>query len=183
MKFSGLAVLALSIVLASSSYADPVHLETGGHLLGETPLGVGQEITFGFTLADATQVSSLHFGIDPVLGGTYSVTITGPGGTVAAQPGLFLAGTYQVAFDGLTCGGPCINNVATYLDYYSPVSFTQIGGTITPGPGVGNGIGWYLLGDTVSSDVTPVPEPGTAALVGSGLLAAFTGMRRRFLKA
>src|SRR5690348_4614037 len=100
MKFSGLAVLALSLALAGSSYADPVHLETGGHLLGPTPLGVGQEITFGFSLADATQVTALHFAVDPVLGGAYSISITGPGGTIAAQPGLFLAGTYQVAFDG-----------------------------------------------------------------------------------
>lgn len=180
MKFSGLAVLAL-YVCVPKGFADSVHLETNGHLLGTTPLAVGQEITFGFSLADETQVTSLHFGVDPVLGGTYSITITGPGGTqVPAQPGLFVPGTYQVAFDGISCTGTC-TLAAAFLDYYGPAVYTQLGGTVIPGPGVGNGIGWYLLGDSVTN--TPVPEPGTLALVGTGLLAAFAGMRRRFLNA
>ena len=176
MKFSGLAVLALMLIFVPKGFADTVHLETGGHLLGQTPLNVGQQISFGFSLANDTDVTSLTFGLAPVLGGTYSLTITGPGGaTFAAQPGLFLAGSYEVTFQGLTCSGFCTIAPA-FLDYYAPATYTEIGGTVIPGPGVGNGIGWDLVGNTVDNTV---PEPATAALVGTGLIAAFSGIRRR----
>ena len=201
MKFSGLAVLALSVLFAGSSYADPVHLETGGNLFGEPPLGAGQEYEFGFTLSSDTQVTALHFGIfSSFLGhstfGSYSITLTGPGGTVywydlvapvggttQAIPSLLPAGSYQVTYDGISCTDPCINNTVAGMDYYRPATYTQIGGSVLPGLGLGDGLGWYLIGDTASSSVSAVPEPGTVTLVGSGLLAAFAGLRRRSLNA
>jgi hypothetical protein len=62
------------------------------------------------------------------------------------------------------------------LDYYRPAVYTDIGGAVIPGVGVGDGIGWSLIGESVAS---PVPEPGTAALVASGVLGLLaTGFRR-----
>jgi len=199
MKFSGLAVLALALVCVQSSYADPVHLQTAGHLLGDTNLQVGSTASFDFTLAADTQITSLAFGISaPEVGpgggtfGSYSVSITGPGNTLdwsvtlnhgwdafVSIPSFLSAGQYEVTFDALSCAVSSCPYVLS-LQRYGPATYTEVGGSVIPGAGIGNGVGFDLAGTTATS---PIPEPATVALVGSGLLAGFAGLRRRLLSA
>lgn len=187
MKFSGLAVLALAVCV-HSSYADPVHLQTAGNLLGDSNIQVGSSASFSFTLDANTQITSLAFGISPpepsgTTIGTYSISITGPDtwsvtlsglwNSSVAIPTFLSAGLYDVTFEGLSCAAVSCPNVMS-LQRYGPATYTNIGGTVEP---LGIGYGFDLVGNST----TPVPEPGTAALVGTGMLAVFAGLRRRFV--
>ena len=194
MKFSGLAILALALVCVQSSYADPVHIETAGHLFGDTNLAVGSTASFDFTLAADTQISSLSFGVSApdIPGGTfgtYSIAITGPGNTLdwsvtlnhgwdssVSIPSFLSAGIYQVTFDGLSCATVCPVGPVSLLRF-APATYTEIGGVITNHQAIEYGF------DLVGTSTAAVPEPASAALVGTGLLAALAGMRRRFVRA
>lgn len=190
MRFSGLAILALALVCVKSSYADPVHLQTGGPLLGDSNIQVGSSASFSFTLNADTQITSLAFGISPPEPsggaiGTYSISITGPDtwsvtlsdlwNSSVAIPSFLSAGLYDVTFEGLSCAATSCPNVMS-LQRFGPATYTDIGGTVEPLP-IGYGF------DLVGTSTAAVPEPASAALVGTGLLAAFASMRRRLLNA
>jgi hypothetical protein len=209
MKFSGLFVLAVAFLCVSPSYADTVHLgvtgmpdSTGDIGLFQTVLGTGSVDTLGFTLAQDTQVTSLNLYLSSFFFqmhgvGTYSITLENTGGTVfwnflgsvpgslspTAFTGLLPAGSYTLQLEGVTCDSilsTACPQIAG-LNFFERPSYIQIGGTVNEDPTTFNGhLGWDLFGNTVTN--SPVPEPGTAALVGSGMLAAFAGMRRRLLK-
>jgi hypothetical protein len=191
MRFSGLAVLALAFMCVPSSYADAVHVQTAGHLLGDTNLQVGSTASFGFSLAADTQITSLAFGISapdtgPGTGtfGTYSIAITGPGNTLdwsvtlnhgwdssVSIPSFLSAGLYEVTFEGLSCAFTSCPDVMS-LQRFGPATYTEIGGAITPHQGIEYGF------DLVGSSSAPVPEPATATLLCAGLLGLAGAVRR-----
>jgi hypothetical protein len=193
MKFSGLAVLAL-LSISSVGYGDTVTLSNvNNHLNNAYGLGANQSASESFTLNQTTDVSSITTGIAPedfgmFLGFNWQVVISGQGTTLAFAPGtanwtgslILPGGGYTVGFFGGACPIPPTPGCEVAgIDYYIPtigqinLVYTQIGGTMS-GP-----FGFTLEGDTVS----PVPEPASVAMVGSGLLAALFSMRRRSLNA
>jgi hypothetical protein len=188
MKFSGLAVLALLSICFSKGSATPVALGVGGTINNPAAFMPGQELTMGFTLASDTQVSALGFELIPQAFGhtaeaTYSVTLTGPGGVLSWVPGdTLIAGSYLYALEVIDCGQCFPTNDFLATNFYFPAVYTQTGGTLIFQQGTTPGVGFNLTGNTVP-DVNAVPEPASVALVGTGLLAAFAGMRRRILYA
>jgi hypothetical protein len=90
------------------------------------------------------------------------------------------AGSYSILLQGLTCD--TVHSVAcpqiVGLNYFFQPLYIQTGGTVAENSGTFSGhLGWDLFGETVTS---PVPEPGTVALVGSGVLGLLAVARRRF---
>jgi hypothetical protein len=142
-------------------------------------------------LAADTQVNTLGlettgFALGAQALDTYTGSLAGSGGAVSWAPGGILsAGSYTYTATVNSCSPSCISiNDFLAVNFYLgtpqfPLSVIQTGGTFQPGS-LTFGTGWDLIGNTVTSNVNAVPEPSSAALVGTGLLAAFAGMRRRF---
>ena len=188
MKLSGLAVLAL-VCISSAAYADTVQLGYSGPQTNPITYTHGQ-YSLTFTLAADTQVSSMGLELAGAVGplpslDTYTAALTGAGGAVSWAPGdLLSAGTYTYTATVVSCAPACLpTNDFLAVNFYfphlgTPVNQLELGGTFTPGT-LSFGTGWDLVGTTITSNVSAVPEPASIALVGSGLVAAFAGLRRR----
>jgi hypothetical protein len=176
-KYLTPSLLLVLLGLSVPCHADPVDIGIGGHLYGEYSLGANQSVSESFTLGDATQVTSLSFGISPVAGGmmtdgSFQVIVSGAGGVyyslleqtlngsptyqvTTPLPDFLPAGDYNILFEGGPCGNPCYGFVAG-IDYFSPAIYQEIGGT-AQGP-----FGFQLVGEGA-------PEPGTWILAGTAL--------------
>lgn len=178
-----LSVAAVFLSCPAISHADSVDLSIGGHLYNAYSLQANSAVSEGFTLDQTTLVTSLQLGIEPVdmigpLDGSFTVTITGAGGTYfqwqefypngfitsssrTPLPLLLPAGNYTIDYEGGPCGNACYGEVAA-IDYYLPASYTQIGGSVQKGY-PGGDLGFTLIGETTT------PEPGSWALLGTAL--------------
>jgi hypothetical protein len=167
--------------------ADSVDVGIGGHLLNESPLLAGQNITEQFTLDQNTLITSFTLGIESeILGtplsGSWEVTVTGSGGTYVVGPSntsggipagwvttplpaILPADTYTLTFVGGPCGSVCFQNTVAGLDFYGPATFFNEGGSAT-GTVPGGGIGFEIVGVTT-------PETSTWTLVATALSLIF----------
>ena len=192
MKVLLRAVLPLLLLLAVPAFASPVSLGVSGTLLGETPVAVGSQLGQQFTLDSTTLVTSAQIVLDPpsafggFLGSLWSLSIVSGGQTYwtsGATSSIFALtspitlgpGTYTYLVSGLGCSGPCIGPNAVSLDYYRPATYTGTGGSVGSVVGLNDGaLGFSLQGETVPS---PVPEPGSILLIGTGMFALFAARK------
>ena len=117
----------------------------------------------GFSLSSATYNGT------PVSGDTvYFYTTSGSGGFYLTNP----AGTFD-----LDEYGPQIFSGTTSMPVFTTMTYT-----LSNGSADGNGIHSAAAGDvlTVTTSVSPVPEPSTLALFGTGILG-LAGFGRRAL--
>jgi len=193
MKLLLRAGLPLLLLLTVPAFASSVSLGVSGNLLGETPLAVGSQLGQQFTLNSTTLVTSAQIVLDPpspfgggFLGSLWSLSIVSGGQTYwtsGATSSIFALtspitlgpGTYTYLVSGLGCSGPCIGPYAVSLDYYRPATLTGTGGSVGSIVGLSDGaLGFSLQGETVPS---PVPEPTSLLLIGTGVLALFATRR------
>jgi hypothetical protein len=180
-----LATTVLVLLLVTPAFADTVDLNTNGVTLDNyMSLGVGQTISQSFTLSSATNIDSIYVGIagayaylgEGSLGSVWDLSIDDSMGNSEWSSGqnsntratystsfLLPAGTYEIEAQGVACNDPCGGDIAAQLDYYHPQSDSVVGGAIGGGTG---GWGWEIRGDSIPT----TPEPGTAALLATGLL-------------
>jgi PEP-CTERM motif len=122
----------------------------------------------GYTLADATM---------PVVGGSGGIYTLAPNVmsfTVVIGPDS-LAGT--LSLNTLVIPSP---NISFFVGTFTIISATPGFQSTGFGPGsVGDADFAVLNGNLSSGEIVPIPEPGTIALMGSGLIAVAGLLRRR----
>lgn len=165
-------------------------------LLAASTLAAHAATIFDFTLTNGTDVVTFSLPSSPV---PDRVNVTYAGFTLDAVPVDLngLIGNYTVTFftGGLNGGGLCIStgdtvcNGGDILTQSGPQLYTGDEATPTLIPGsydlknVGSANntfeGPFHL--AITEQASPVPEPSTFALLGTGLLAAAGAVRRKFI--
>jgi len=191
MKKNTLGFLALATALAIAPAASALPL-----IVGSMGVGGGNDqwsatgVTFTNTLAnerDATGDLATVFGVSPA---TTPTTINNSAWTFASPDGLMLStntggGTFTItgpitvvadSSQFLDISGTGILNLPGFAPTLATFSFD----TTDSGNNFGTGGSSTFGFDITSEDVSPVPEPGSLLLLGSGLLS-FAGFLRRKL--
>jgi hypothetical protein len=182
MQKLNLVLFLIVILLVTPAFADSVDLTTGGHLYGETPVLVGQDLSESFTLNTASTVSVV-FDLDrgPNGGGCCELTEVEVDGAVLSGDVTLAAGTHTAELVGMECDDECVGGVAGYVDFYNiPGSYSGTGGSILPVPLNAGFYGLQIVGNTDAT--SPVPEPGTLTLLCTGLLGLGAEVRKKLWK-
>jgi hypothetical protein len=158
--------------------------QISGNAIGTSPISISQTTAFTFDISPDWFISNLH-----LLGGTLDYGVAGENGP---NPTPFSDWGYEFASKLTLCSsdGVCYSSTSAPVKQggttFPTVSFTAQAG---PGTGVYETF-LYLDNVQVGSDsqpqvnifLSPVPEPGTFALVFTGVAGLFGAARRRVSK-
>lgn len=144
----------------------------------------GTNIDFVFGTSPGTTPTPVPF--LSVGGYTFTATSFGPGNVPGTPISVAQAGNTLFAFlnvDGVVSGPGLVPNTpftGGYSAQFPGQTFSSVLNTIQNNPGPTGGIGNVSVSATFVT--SPVPEPATVALLGSGLLALVGVVRRRRLE-
>lgn len=161
MKLKSLAIASLVALSSLSTHAATTDWGTHALLESSQALTTGGLIfdTFAFTLSDTSSVASSISTIGTIAPATYSLFTTGLDGLVGTPDDV--ATPYAWNFGG----APVVHTVTLGAGSYYYSVF-----------GLASGVAAY----SISSAVTPVPEPETYAMLLGGLgVVGFVARRRR----
>jgi PEP-CTERM motif len=191
-KTLGPFVLLLTVVMFSvAAMASPASVPLGYISYNLTDPGLAQFFVLNQTGPNSSPFPDPTWPISTTVNlSSLSLTLTDMGGGTTT----FGSGFFSLELDGLSFDGPIVSSTNTYVmavltGTLSPTTFTLNDGstfnalptfsaTITDSAGLMDGD--FAIIDANSSVV--VPEPGTLAMVGSGLLGLLGFARRRFLR-
>jgi hypothetical protein len=177
-----LCIFVLTAFASTSALADTFNFSfgsTGDNFYGSGVLTGTSNGNGTFTITDVTGQTSYNFF------GTHNETITG-----VLAPGTFPVGAFQVPNDNILYYPASYGLLDTYFDLgglsYSLANGTNVNLYFSNGEFYGqtfNGQSFGLpAGERISitQNASPVPEPNTLALLGTGVLGLAGVIRRKF---